>query len=203
MYKLADEYQIESVIEMCLNLIETTEITKDNIFTMFKVSKLCKKDRVHKKCFKALRHLTVSELKNADVDENLDQDELLSVLSSKASRLEKCLKRVLPEFVGLLDCVLYFWFEKGKDNVSACIPNRCPAHYLHGKASKNATIKDRVKCGACRMMFLEMKFKLLTDMGENDRYTYMYTDSGAHFDDIITSLKEMYDLLHGDVTGSP
>ncbi|XP_031567478.1 uncharacterized protein LOC116302336 [Actinia tenebrosa] len=202
-YRLAEEYQIESVMEVCREHLIHVKKTSTNAMKILVTAQVCNVHEARKQCYEILKGLTVDELKNDDYFEDLDEESQRNVLLPKAERLEKCLREIQPQLVGLIDCVLYLWFSsEDKIKLMGGSPKKCPVHQQYAKAS--TSMQTRIKCSACRAMFAQManqsgcmQHERLTSRMTTATRQHYYSVTGAYFNEtIVNVLQEMFSLLN-------
>jgi hypothetical protein len=207
-YRLADEYQTDSVIESCTKFLKTTKITSENVMKMLAISKLCQADELHQQCYDVLQQCTIEDLESKGALTDLDEDGLRSVLLQKAKGLENCMKEVLPQFIGMIDCVLYLWLQKNNENMMDGSPTRCPVHHSSKTNARAETeMNTRLKCHACKAMFTEMAknsrlpkryrgYGIRQEEEDKDIEERFYSSTQMYFDEnLVSVLQKMFDLL--------
>ena len=192
-YKLAEEYEIKSVIESCREFLVNVKKTTTNAMEVLVITQECQCDKARKQCYEILKKSTVKMLTSNEYFDDLDEQSLRSVLLPKAERLEKCLTEVQPQLVGLIDCVLYLWLHSNNGHKMGGEPQKCPVHHSSSRAS--TSMQTRIKCPTCRLMLVQMArnsaFRAFG--GKTEHY---YSNSGTYFDEkCMDALQEMFSLL--------
>ena len=184
-YLLSDEYQVKTVTTSCFKELQVVEITNTNVSTVMVLAQKMNCDKVRQKCYKILNDMTVTALTSSKGFMTLDKESLHQTIVPKAKRLEECLRKIQPQFVGVLDCLLYIW---GHIDTKTCAikskPTCCPVHMSYSKVS--GSITDRLKCPACVNAWNGMA-------NSNGR---LYSNAGMYFDyNIVSVLQEMANVL--------
>ncbi|XP_068759908.1 BTB and MATH domain-containing protein 36-like [Montipora capricornis] len=141
--KLADEYQMNSVLERCGSFLRITK--KDDADAMYALllAQKYQLSAVAEECHDILAGLSLGELEAYEEFEDLDSYNLRKVLLPRMRRLEKAITDLQPEISGLLKCATWLWSEAKKS-----MP-WCPVHYASGIPT--VSLKDRLeKCEACK-----------------------------------------------------
>ena len=184
-YLLSDEYQVKSITTLCLKELQLVKITNTNVSTVIVLAQKMNCDKVRQKCCKTLNNMTVAALTSSKVFMTLDKESLHQTIVPKAKRLEECLRKIQPQFVGVLDCLLYVW---GYIDTQRCPikgnPTRCPVHM---SSSVSGSITARLKCPACVNAWKDM-----VSYTTYRRNAHQYSNKGLNLVENITILLVSY-----------
>ncbi len=155
--KLADEYQAVSVLDLCVKCLKDERKSKQNVVKIIFLADstvMAKEDDrldgVREECNDLIKNIELSDILGKKDFKNLDRDSLENVFVQRTERLEKFLKRVYPQFIGLAEFCMFLGLE------SRSAINRCPEHYLSGSKA-NEGLFERIKsCTVCRKMILQL-----------------------------------------------
>ena len=192
--KLSDEYQIKHIFDACINFVETHPKTKQNVMKLRKMATNYNLDRVRDECDNLLKNLKLTTL-NEIVDlKGLDQETLQYFLEQRIKRLETVLDKVYPEFMGMVECLLWLMF--GSDKVH---PRWCVQHFTEGCLKPDFQIDSEEirQCHKCMDMFRSIESKTRLNMRKGGFYNYRYGNSQSyHFDFLPDAIVELSKLKH-------
>ena len=217
--KLADEYQTQGVLDLCVKCLRDVPKYEDNVVTILFLATDtemarddCRLDGVRRECETLVEDMELADITGKSDFKNLNRDSMESVLVRRSKRLETCLKGVYPQLVGLVEYCLFMKLDRyAPGEVS-----RCPQHFPGGGRNVNKANRDLVqrirKCSVCRGMIQQLVsssvkkqstatasghgFPVLSStLGAGLRVTapkeYLYGGS-YHFDEeLITLLKDI------------
>lgn len=202
-YFLSDEYQANTIKTLCLNALQHVEITNDNLPTVIDFAQKMNCDKARQNCCKILNNMTVQEITSSEIFMKLDKESLRQTIVPKAQRLEECLRKIQPQFVGVLDCLSFVW--KYIDTNACSIkgkPTPCPVHQAYTWSSVTGSITERIRCQACLKVWKEMvsnSYSTNYSSHIGKAYTvlqYKYSNTGMYFDNnIVDALQEMISIL--------
>lgn len=217
--KLADEYQTQGVLDLCVKCLRDVPKSEDNVVTILFLAtdtemarNNCRLDGVRRECETLVEDMELADITGKSDFKNLNRDSMESVLVRRSKRLETCLKGVYPQLVGLVEYCLFMKL----DRYASGEVSRCPQHFPGGGRNVNKANRDLVqrirKCSVCRGMIQQLVsssvkkqstatasgygFPVLSQsLGAGLRVTapkeYLYGGS-YHFDEeLITLLKDI------------
>lgn len=100
-------------------------------------------EKVRQDCDKLLRGMRLETLSETVQFENVEKDKVQHFLTQRIKVLEGYLEKLYPQFIGLLECCLWWWHERNYRRLQ-----ECPTHFNSGKAKTNLDecIKERKSC---------------------------------------------------------
>ena len=141
--KLADEYQMTSVLDLCASFLRMERKRESNAMKILLLAQRYKLDSVAEDCCTVLAKMTLKDLEKYDEFEELDGKNLREILLPRMRKLEKGVIELRPEVAGLLDSATWLWTQTKRG-----LP-WCPVHYEGGKSKGN--LEDRLReCVACK-----------------------------------------------------
>ena len=141
--KLADEYQMTSVLDLCASFLRMERKHESNAMKILLLAQRYKLDSLAEDCCTVLAKMTLEDLEECDEFEELDGKNLREILLPRVRNLEKNVIKLKPQVAGLLACAIWLWSENDRS-----LP-WCPVHYEDGKSYGN--LKARLRdCDACK-----------------------------------------------------
>ena len=200
--KLSDEYQIKHIFDACINFVEIHPKTKQNVMKLRKMATNYNLDRVRDECDNLLKNLKLTTL-NEIVDlKGLDQETLQYFLEQRIKRLETVLDNVYPEFMGMVECLLWLMNESNR-------LWQCEQHVTEGHLRPNFQIdgEEIRECHDCAIMFDKMLDQTKVDgrkvrRGEVRGYLYGNYQS-YHFEDLLYAIDELSEFKREGLTLPP
>ena len=192
--KLSDEYQIKHIFDACINFVETRPKTKQNVMKLRKMATNYNLDRVRDECDNLLKNLKLTTLSEIVDLKGLDQETLQYFLEQRIKRLETVLDKVYPEFMGMVECLLWLMFECDKVH-----PRWCVQHVTEGCLKPNFQIDSEEirQCYKCMDMFRSIESKTRRNMRKGGFYNYHYGNyQSYHFDFLPDAIVELSKLKH-------
>ena len=108
--KLADEYQVTGVLSLCIKCLDEEPKDEDNVIKIFHLanhSVIAKEDErlgnVRYDCYQYVRNMELHHIVRDEHFKDLEKECMKILLIKKADRLERFLKRIYPQFFGLLE----------------------------------------------------------------------------------------------------
>ena len=203
--KLADEYQAVSVFDLCVKYLMDEAKSKQNVIKILFLANstvMAQEDdrleNVRNKCYDLIKDMKLTDIIGKKDFKNLDRDSLENVLVQRAERLEKFLKRVFPQFIGLAEFCMVLSFESPSQSSQSAfastyktVKTRCPEHYPSGSKA-NEELFERIKsCVVCRKMILELVSSSKRSYGDQEhRY-----GGNFHFDHQLISIIEDFQKM--------
>ncbi|XP_073247076.1 uncharacterized protein [Porites lutea] len=192
--KLSDEYQIKHIFDACINFVETHPKTKQNVMKLRKMATNYNLDRVRDECDNLLKNLKLTTLSEIVDLKGLDQETLQYFLEQRIKRLETVLDKVYPEFMGMVECLIWLMYTSDKVH-----PRWCVEHVTEGCLKHDFQIDSEEirQCFNCRNMFHSMESKTRLNMRKGGFYNYHYGNYHSyHFDFLQDAIVELSKLKH-------
>lgn len=183
--KLADEYQAGGVVDVCIKMLKSEPKSKDNAVKILHLatSTVAARDdqrlsQVRRQCYQQIEDMELTEAQRNDDHKNLEKEIWERVLVKRIRRLETFVQEIYPQFMGLVECCLWYFLEKTKDITP------CPQHFSNRKTREN--LLDRMKdCIVCQRMISQLVRNL------NCRYGGDY-----YFDEeVITMIQDFEKII--------
>ena len=135
--KLADEYQAGGVVDVCIKMLKSEPKSKDNAVKILHLatSTVAARDdqrlfQVRKQCYQQIEDMELTEAQRNDDHKNLEKEIWERVLVKRIRRLETFVQEIYPQFMGLVECCLWYFLEKTKDITP------CPQHFSNKRLEK-------------------------------------------------------------------
>jgi len=190
--KLADEYQAQGVLDLCVEYLKQIPKSKENavkILFLATDTVIAKEDErlnsVRQQCKELIKNMDVSDILEKSDFKNLDRGSLESVFVERTGVLETFLREVRPQLIGLLEYCIYL--KLGESDIF-----RCPQHFGTSSYNKKAKIGllQRIKsCSVC----LEMITQLVSSSIESKK-SHVY-GGDCHFDKKIVSVIQGFERI--------
>ena len=198
--KLADEYQVMSVFDLCVRCLRDEAKSKKNavrILYLANATVMAREDErldiVRWDCTDLIENMELADIVGKTDFSNLDRDSLESVFRQKTERLETLLKRIYPQVIGLAEFCILLCMESSKSRSSIA---RCPQHF---PSENKATVGllGRIKsCPVCRRMIKQVVSSSLG--GEPDEHRY---GGNCHFDsNLISIIQDFENVIKSTTT---
>ncbi|XP_044178304.1 uncharacterized protein LOC114967625 [Acropora millepora] len=154
--KLADEYQARGIVDVCVKMLKSEARSKDNAVKILHLATCTPGVRdderlilVRKQCYELMKNMELKETQGKESYKNLEKDALERVLVKRIQRLETFVKEIYPQFIGLVQCCLWYVLENAK------AISTCPQHFLNKKPKENL-LKLMKGCPVCRQMIKQL-----------------------------------------------
>ena len=192
--KLSDEYQIKHIFDACINFVETHPKTKQNVMKLRKMATNYNLDRVRDECDDLLKNLKLTTLSEIVDLKGLDQETLQYFLEQRIKRLETVLDKVYPEFMGMVECLLWLMSESKKCSFM------CGEHFT-GECELRPRIcidsEEIRQCFQCSRMFRAMLSSSRINQRKGGIWNYHYGNYDSyHFQDLKDAIDELSKLKH-------
>lgn len=153
--RLADEYQIKGIIDMCTSFLKNEAKTKSNAMEILLLAQQYGlDDEIGEDCCSVLEEMKLQKLEGYVEFVELNSENLRSILLPRMRELEDIVKELSPQVSGILACTTWLWNEANKDMVW------CPAHLPRGKAV--TSFRDCLRnCPACKQVLDSLVSKTL------------------------------------------
>ncbi|XP_015752469.1 PREDICTED: uncharacterized protein LOC107332256 [Acropora digitifera] len=154
--KLADEYQARGIVDVCVKMLKSEARCKDNAVKILHLATCTPTVRdderlilVREQCYELMKNVELTETQGKESYKNLERDALERVLVKRIQRLETFVKEIYPQFIGLVQCCLWYVLENAK------VISTCPQHFLNKKPTENL-LKLMKDCPVCRQMIKQL-----------------------------------------------
>ena len=142
--QLADEYQMQSIVDLCATCLKYEPKTKRNAMAILLLAQRYHLQGVRESCYELLKDNSIKELQEREEFDELDAESLREILIPRMQRLEKCLEELYPKFAKIVDSA-----------IELCVNNKCPiklcaTHFLPSGATFHnlyTRVKDCIACG--------------------------------------------------------
>ena len=153
--QLADEYQAKGVHDLCVKCL-TNE--PKSVETAVKILFLANRtvmaredkrlDGIREDCYDLIKNMELADIREKTDYKSLDQESLENVLVKRNERLETSFRKIIPQFLGLVECCLW----SCKEHITPC-----PQHFSGVKPSLDLQLRIR-DCSVCRRMISQLVF---------------------------------------------
>lgn len=194
--KLADEYQAVSVLDLCVKCLKDEPKSKENVVKIIFLANSTamtreddRLDGVREECNVLIKNMELTDILGKKDFKNLDRDSLENVFVQRTERLEKFLKRVYPQIIGLAEFCMFLSLE------SRSAINRCPEHYSSGSKADEGLFERIKSCTVCRKMILQLVSTSKETYGNKEhRYGGI-----CHFDhQLISIIQDFKKIIKSD-----
>lgn len=197
--KLADEYQVKGVIDLCIRCLQDEPKNEFNVVKILYLanrSVFSKEDErleeVQDQCYNYIQDMELTDIILNEHFDDLEKQTMKNVLIRKAERLENILKRIYPQFLGLLEYCMWLCYQKKRADLQWC-----PIHYVAGVA-KEDTCKRMTQCSVCKKMIMLMISQSFDISSETGIKKYCYGGKW-HFDrNLIQVVKDLKNIVRFD-----
>lgn len=138
--------------------------TKENGIDMLLLAQDMEAEEARQQCCDVLNKMTLNELENLEDFSELNGPSMQALLVPMVKRLLECMKKMLPEFLGSLDGMMYLWKNEKNPIKMRGVPNMCQIHQISEFTELWRTRRllnvdkmyERIKCDECKAMFKQM-----------------------------------------------
>ena len=176
--KLADEYQARGIGDVCVKMLKSEAQCKGNAMKILHLATCTPTVRdderlilVREQCYELMKNMELKEFQGKESYKNLEKDALERVFVRRIQRLETFVKKIYPQFIGLVECCLWYVLESAK------VISTCPQHFSDKKPKENL-LKLMKGCPVCRQMIKQLVNYLRTSAQEPQK---VYGTSGFGF----------------------
>ena len=179
--KLADEYEARGIVDVCVKLLKSEAQSKDDAVKILHLATCTptvrEDDRltlVRGQCYEVTKNMELTETQGKESYKNLEKDAMERVLVERIQRLEKFVKEIYPQFMGLVEWCLWHVLENAE------VISTCPQHFLNKKPRGNLLrlMKD---CSVCRQMIKQMILHLKTSQQTQQTQQTQQRQKGGRF----------------------
>ena len=202
--KLADEYQANAVLDLCVKCLKHERKTTESAVEILYLTThtvIAREDGrledVRKECYDLIKNMELADIRGKSDYKNLERESLENVLAERIEVLETFLKGIYPQFIGLVECCLWagMLLDKDCDDISPC-----PQHFKSGKSKVD--LLQRIKyCSVCRNMivklvsFLQIRSYRYGSDSSSTNYKY---GGPYHFDGkLIAVIQDFQNIIGG------
>ena len=154
--KLADEYEARGIVDVCVKMLKSEAQCKDNAVKILHLATCTPTVRdderlilVREQCYEVTKNMELTETQGKESYKNLEKDAMERVLVKRIQRLERFVKEIYPQFIGLVQCCLWCVLENAK------AISTCPQHFLNKKPKENLS-KLMKGCPVCQQMIKQL-----------------------------------------------
>ena len=159
--KLADEYQANAVLDLCVKCLKHERKTTENAVEILYLTThtvIARQDGrledVREECYDLIKNMELADIRGKSDYKNLERESLENVLAERIEVLETFLKEIYPQFIGLVECCLWAGMTLDKDRREI---SPCPQHFKSGHSESNVDFLQRIKsCSVCRNMIVKL-----------------------------------------------
>ena len=154
--KLADEYDIQGVLDLCIKCLQDVPKSEGNVVKIFYLAtdtliaiEDCRLDGVRDECEILLEDMDLATIAAKSDFKKLNRDSMERVFVKRTERLETLIREVYPQLVGLVEYCLYL--KLASSSVITC----CPQHFLGNKSYTD--LLERIRsCFVCKQMITHL-----------------------------------------------
>lgn len=180
--RLADEYQIKGILDMCSSFLKKEAKTETNAMKILLLAQQYDlNDKIREGCCHVLSQMKLQKLEGFEEFVELDAENLRRILIPRMKLLEGVVKELSPQVAGLISCTTWLWNEAKKEMAW------CPAHIPNGRATASFRVCLRY-CPACQEVLDSLVSKTQRGCGGYHRSRDQFN---KNFSDV---LKKLFDL---------
>ena len=164
--KLADEYDVQGVLDLCTKCLQDMPKSEENVVTILYLatdtltaSEDYRLDGVRDDCEILIKEMDLANITAKSDFKKLNRDSMERVFVKRTDRLETFVREIHPQLVGLVEYCLYLKLAS-----SPSVITRCPKHFLSNVPYIGLLQRIR-SCLVCR----EMITQLVTSSVSNDQ----------------------------------
>ena len=219
--QLADEYQVKGVHDLCVKcLTNEPKSVKSAVKILFLANRtvMAREDRrldgIRGQCYDLIKNMELADIRGKTDYKNLDQGSLENVLVKRNERLETSFRKIIPQFLGLVECCLWSCMEQDKGRLHI---TPCPQHFIGAKPFQDLQWRVRY-CSVCKSMISQLVSYLQVRQEPSKVHsglksgTFLFTGSNVknpeykyggshHFDnELITIIQDFQNLFKNPTT---
>ena len=156
--KLADEYEVMSVLDLCVKCLKDEPKTEQNavrILYLENATVMAREDDrldiARWNCTNLIKNMELKDIVGKIDFRNLDRDSLESVFREKTERLETLFKKIYPQIIGLAEFCILLCLKDSYSNIT-----RCPQHFSSDDKATKGLIERMKTCPVCRNMIEQL-----------------------------------------------
>ena len=164
--KLADEYDVQGVLDLCTKCLKDVPKSEENVVKILYLatdtviaSEDSRLDGVRDDCEILIKDMDLVNITAKSDFKKLSRDSMERVFVKRTERLETFIREIHPQLVGLVEYCLYLKLAS-----SPSVITRCPQHFLSNKSYIGLLQRIR-SCLVCRGMITQ----LVTSSISNDK----------------------------------
>ena len=203
--KLADEYQVKGILDMCAGCLRNEPKTEFNAMKILLLAQQYRLGHIAKGCQNVLSKMKLERLERYEEFLLLNNENLRGILLPRMRKLEELVRDLSPQVAGVVACTTWLWNETKKPMAW------CPSHFSNGR-SKVSLRNCLGTCPACKevikcLALFTVKERKVPRCFSRDPYvhptaiprgailTYPYTDDTDHFDEnLVNVLEKLFNL---------
>ena len=155
--KLADEYDVQGVLDLCIKCLQDVPKSEGNVVKIFYLatdtltaSEDCRLDGVRDECEILIKEMDLANITAKSDFKKLNRDSMERVFVKRTDRLETFVREIHPQLVGLVEYCLYLKLAS-----SSSVITRCPQHFSSNKSYIGLLQRIR-SCLVCRGMITQL-----------------------------------------------
>ena len=158
--KLADEYDVQGVLDVCIKCLIDVQKSKENAVKVLYLAtdtviarEDSRLDGVRRDCEIIIEDMDLANITGKSDFKSLNRESIAKVFVKRTKRLETFIKDVQPQLIGLVEYCLHLQLESKKPVIT-----RCPQHFAVSPIlGFELPLPDRVKsCSGCRGMIKQL-----------------------------------------------
>ena len=156
--KLADEYEVMSVLDLCVKCLRDEPKTEQNavrILYLTNSTVMAREDDrlgiARWNCTNLIKNMELKDIVGKMDFRNLDRDSLESVFREKTERLETVFKKIFPQIIGLAEFCILLCLKESHSSIT-----RCPQHFSSDDKATKGLIERMKSCPVCRNMIVQL-----------------------------------------------
>jgi len=191
--KLSDKYEVKPIFDSCVKFLAKQQIEEGNVMKILILATLYKLENVRQGCLDLLKNMKLQSILKGAQQQDLDKENLQTILSQRTERLETFLEYLYPQFIGMMECCFWLWHVAKRDM------KWCQEHFSNGKS--NMSVDKRLReCKICKEMITTMIRETKTLEYDCSRlkhvYVRTYSHCGSlHFDERLPVVIEEFSTL--------
>ena len=197
--KLADEYQVMSIFDLCVKCLKDEPKSKKNavrILYLASTSVIARDserlDVVRQECYSLIEDMQLNDIMEKEDFKSLDRDSSERALVKRTERLEKFIEEIYPQMIGLVEFCIVLCMEdsKRRPSLSTC----CPNHFV--VASHLGRLHARIQaCQVCKKMVEEL-VSLSKECKHRNYVRHRYGGSKRFDEKLISVIQDFENVLH-------
>ncbi|XP_020620836.1 uncharacterized protein LOC110058520 isoform X2 [Orbicella faveolata] len=193
--KLADEYQVKGVLDLCASCLKNEPKTESNAMKILLLAQQYGLSSISEDCCNLLAGIKLDRLEKYEQLPLLNNENLRGILLPRMRHLEEFIRDLSPQVAGIVACTTWLWNEAKKPMAW------CPTHFSNGQTK--VSLRNCLRtCSACKHVIHCLAF----DTVERSRDYYRSSESctlsrsyttrdGDHFDSNLSNvLEKLFDL---------
>ena len=158
--KLADEYEVMSIFDLCVKCLKDEPKSKKNAVRILYLASATviardseRLDIVRQECYSLIEDMQLKDIMEKEDFKSLDRDSSERALMKRAERLETFIEEIYPQMIGLVEFCIVLCLEDSETRPG--MSTRCPHHFV--VASHLRGLHERIQaCQVCKNMVEEL-----------------------------------------------